>query len=95
MRLHEFETTKGRSKQFLLLSGSTQPIVGGIFAAVIGALLASKIINFGESGASGLSVWHYVVIGFLAGFSERFARSVLSIAEGQVSRVRAGKKKPS
>src|SRR4030095_6643030 len=83
MRLAEFERTRGKSKQFLLLSGATQPIVGGIFAAVVGALLASKIINFGETG---LNVWHYTVIGFLAGFSERFARNVLSIAEGQISR---------
>jgi hypothetical protein len=85
MRLAEFERTRGRSKQFLLLSGATQPIVGGIFAAVVGALLASNMVNL-----TGLNVWHYTVIGFLAGFSERFARNVLSIAEGQISRPTPG-----
>jgi len=86
MRLSEFETTRGRSRQFLMLSGTTLPIVGGIFAAVIASLLASKIINFGTSGADGLSIWLFIVIGFLAGFSERFTRNLLSIAENQFSR---------
>jgi len=86
MRLSEFETTKGRSRQFLVLSGTTLPIVGGIFAAVIASLLASKIINFGTSGAEGLNTWLFIVIGFLAGFSERFTRNLLSIAENQFSR---------
>jgi hypothetical protein len=86
MRLSEFETTKGRSRQFLVLSGTTLPIVGGIFAAVIASLLASKIINFGTSGAEGLNAWLFIVIGFLAGFSERFTRNLLSIAENQFSR---------
>src|SRR5262249_33019922 len=54
MRLSEFETTRGRSKEFLLLSGSTLPVVGGILASVIAALLASQIINVGT-----LTVWHY------------------------------------
>jgi hypothetical protein len=86
MRLSEFEMTRGKSRQFLLLSGATLPIVGGIFASVIASLLTSGIINFGERGAAGLSVYHYVVIGFLAGFSERFTRNLLNIAEGQFSR---------
>ena len=86
MRLSEFETTRGRSRQFLLLSGTTLPVVGGIFAAVIASLLASKIINFGTSGPEGLSTWLFIVIGFLAGFSERFTRNLLSIAENQFSR---------
>jgi hypothetical protein len=86
MRLTEFETTKGRSRQFLMPSGTTLPIVGGIFAAVIASLLSSKIINFGTSGADGLNIWLFVVIGFLAAFSERFTRNLLSIAENQFSR---------
>ncbi|HWX29476.1 MAG TPA: hypothetical protein VNZ53_18780 [Steroidobacteraceae bacterium] len=85
MRLSEFEATKGRSKQFLLLSGSTLPLVGGIFAAVIASLLLSKIINFGASGNEHFSIWLFVVIGFLAGFSERFTRNILHVAEGQFS----------
>ena len=86
MRLTEFETTRGRSREFLFLSGATLPIVGGIFAAVIAALLASKIINFGPApGADGLSIWLFIVIGFLSGFSERFTRNLLSMAEDRFS----------
>jgi hypothetical protein len=83
MRLSEFEATKGRSKQCLVLTGATLPLVGGIFAAVIASLLLSKIINFGTSQDS--IIWLCVVFGFLAGFSERFTRNVLRVAEGQFS----------
>jgi hypothetical protein len=79
LRLGEFESTKGRSKAFLVLYGSTLPIVGGIFAAVLGALLDAEIINIGKS------TYIYVVVGFLSGFSERFTRNLLTMAEDRLS----------
>src|SRR5262245_14562570 len=82
LRLSEFEATKGRSKQFLVVYGTTLPLVGGIFAVVIASLLLSNIISFGTSGDR-FSL--FVVIGFLAGFSERFTRNILRVAEGQFS----------
>jgi hypothetical protein len=84
LRLSEFETTKGRSREFLFLSGSTLPIVGGIFAAVVAALLASNIVSFNFAGGQ-INIWLFVVIGFLSGFSERFTRNLLSVAEGRIS----------
>ena len=91
MRLGEFETIRGRSRQFLELTGTTLPISGGIFASVVASLLASKIITV---GISEFSIWLYIVIGFLAGFSERFTRNLLRIAETQFSRS-SGASKPS
>jgi hypothetical protein len=79
LRLAEFETTKGRSKEFLVLYGSTLPIVGGIFATVIAAILDSKIMNISEQ------LHLYIVVGFLAGFSERFTRNILSMAEERLA----------
>lgn len=83
-RLPEFEILKGRSRTFLRALGGTQPIIGGIFALVVGALFSAKIVNIGVSGASDLSTWFYVVIGFLAGFSERFTRNLLNVAESHL-----------
>jgi hypothetical protein len=83
-RLPEFEILKGRSRTFLRALGGTQPIIGGIFALVVGALFSAKIINISVSGASDLSTWFYVVIGFLAGFSERFTRNLLNVAESHL-----------
>jgi len=83
-RLHEFENLKGKSRTFLRALGGTQPIVGGIFACVVGAFFSAKIIAISVGGASDLSTWFYVVIGFLAGFSERFTRNILNVAESHL-----------
>ena len=84
-RLPEFEILKGRSRAFLRTLGGTQPIIGGIFALVVGALFSAKIISISVGGSPDLSTWFYVVIGFLAGFSERFTRNLLNVAESHLS----------
>lgn len=87
LRIAEFESTRGRSKIFLELTGATLPLVGGAFGAVIAALLAANVVNisFGtEPGGNSGNIWLYVVIGFLSGFSERFSRSFLNMAEGRL-----------
>ena len=80
MRISEFESTKGRSQMFLKLTGATLPIVGGIFGAFIASLFCAQIVNI-NIGEGGFSVWAYVVIGFLSGFSERFSRGFVQLAE--------------
>jgi hypothetical protein len=81
LRLPDFEILKGKSRAFLRGSGATQPIIGGIFAFVLGALISANIINISVGGSSDLSPWLFVVLGFLAGFSERFTRNLLHVAE--------------
>jgi hypothetical protein len=83
LRLGEFEKTRGRSQMFLLLTGATLPLVGGVFGAFVAALLSAKIINI-SVGTEELNVWLYVVIGFLSGFSERFSRGFIQIAEDRL-----------
>jgi len=80
LRLPDFEILKGKSRTFLRTLGGTQPVIGGIFAFVLGALISAKIINI-SVGSSDLSPWLFVVLGFLAGFSERFTRNLLHVAE--------------
>jgi hypothetical protein len=81
LRLPDFEMLKGKSRTFLRASGAAQPVIGGIFAFVLGALISAKIINISVGGSSELSIWLFVVLGFLAGFSERFTRNLLRVAE--------------
>jgi hypothetical protein len=81
LRLSDFEILKGKSRTFLRGSGATQPIIGGIFAFVLGALISANIINISVGRSSDLSPWLFVVLGFLAGFSERFTRNLLHVAE--------------
>jgi hypothetical protein len=82
MRLPDFEVLKDKSRTFLRALGGTQPIIGGIFAFVLGAFISARIINISVGGSSEVTAWLFVVLGFLAGFSERFTRNLLYIAEG-------------
>jgi hypothetical protein len=82
LRLHDFEVLQGKSRIFLMAYGGTQPLIGGIFACVLGAMISAKIINISVGGNSDLSIWFFIVLGFLAGFSERFTRNLLGVAEG-------------
>jgi hypothetical protein len=79
--LPNFEILKDKSRTFLKVLGGTQPLIGGIFAFVLGALISARIININVGGSSDLSTWLFVVLGFLAGFSERFTRNLLHVAE--------------
>jgi hypothetical protein len=45
LRLPDFEILKGKSRTFLRGYGATQPIIGGIFALILGALISANIIN--------------------------------------------------
>lgn len=85
LRIAEFESTRGRSKSFLELTGATLPLVGGAFGAVIAALLAANIVNISFGNVPGGNIWLYVVVGFLSGFSERFSRSFLNMAESRLA----------
>ncbi|WAJ28333.1 hypothetical protein [Antarcticirhabdus aurantiaca] len=84
LRLGEFEAMRGKSKQFLYYTGFTLPIIGAAFGAVIGAVLAAQVISIriGEFPGGSQSFEVYMVVGFLAGFSERFSRGVLKALEG-------------
>jgi len=84
MRLAEFDKTRGKSKEFLILSGGTQPLVGGIFAAVVASIIVSEVVTVAGITHSS-KLWLFVVVGFLSGFSERFTRSMLSVAEDRFS----------
>lgn len=84
LRLSEFETTKGRSQMFLILTGATLPLVGGVFGAFVASLLSAKIINIGITGTDPTNVWLFVVLGFLSGFSERFSRGFITLAEDRL-----------
>jgi hypothetical protein len=84
LRLPEFEILENKSRLFLTAIGTTQPFVGGVFALVLGSLISAKIINISVGDTSEPSIWFYIVVGFLAGFSERFTTSILKVAESQL-----------
>lgn len=84
-RLSEFESLIGKARTFLMLTGALLPIVGSIFAIVVYAMFQSGIVDmtFGTikiANSNDLRI--AVVIGFMCGFSERFARGTLEKLAG-------------
>ena len=45
VRLSDFEIIKDKSRTFLRVYGATKPLIGGILACVLGAIVSAKIIN--------------------------------------------------
>jgi hypothetical protein len=85
LRLGDFDGSR-RSRQFLILTGAVLPFVAAIFAMVACALFASGIVgtNLIEDAASTnttVNLYFYIVLGFVAGFSERFARDLIGVFE--------------
>jgi hypothetical protein len=85
LRLSEFETTRGRSQMFLILTGATLPLIGAFFGGFVAALLSARIIAIDIGDKSSNSIWLYVVLGLLSGFSERFSQGLIRIAEDRVA----------
>jgi hypothetical protein len=77
LSISQFELAR-RSEQYLLMSGAVLPIVGVILATVACAFFVSGLISTSAiSGDEEVAVFFYIVLGFLAGFSERFVRGLL------------------
>ncbi len=84
LRIEEFHTSTQKSP--FVLTGIILPFTGFIFGFVVTALFQSKIINIipdyimNSEGAAD-SPYIYILIGFISGFSERFAKGLLGRAE--------------
>lgn len=89
LRLSDFDGSR-RSRQFLLFTGGVLPVVGAIFGVVVCALFASGIIGTSlvpePATAETATIYFYMVAGFVAGFSERFARGLVDIFESNAGR---------
>lgn len=88
LRLSDFDGSR-RSRQFLLFAGGVLPVVGAIFATVVCAIFASGIVGTNlvaePLGSAPATIFFYVVAGFVAGFSERFARGLVGVFESQAT----------
>jgi hypothetical protein len=86
-RLDQFERPKRRSHSLVLFTGIALPLIGGVFAMVIAAVFRTGIVSTAltEPQPGTDFPYFYVVIGFLSGFSERFAGNILGRAEDGIS----------
>jgi hypothetical protein len=54
-----------------------RPFVGAAFAIMIFLLLKSGLIDIGGLSTKNQTIYFYAAVGFLAGFSERWARVII------------------
>jgi hypothetical protein len=62
----------------LILLGTIRPLLGGAIAVALYSLFTGGILDFAmPDGAAGKEIYYFAGIGFLSGFSERFAQDML------------------
>lgn len=85
LRIDDFDGVR-RSRQFLFSAGAVLPIVGTVFAVIVCAMFSSSIISSNlfpqGTGAAEKIPYFFMVVGFVAGFSERFARGLFEGFQG-------------
>lgn len=92
LRLSDLDVVKEISRSVLLISGTGRPLVASAFALVIYSAISSGLvavsIGAGSEIGAGASIGAgnqiggaYLVVAFLCGFSERFAKDLLERVE--------------
>ena len=81
-RIQAFSALAGTDRRILWMTGAMRPVIGIAFALFMFAVLQAQILpfNFPEGPQAN---FEYVALAFIAGFSERLARGVISTVEGR------------
>jgi hypothetical protein len=70
----------------LWLVGSFRPVLGGLIAVVVFALLASGLLPIKSPGTgTGAEIYFFIAMAFFSGFSERFAQDTLAVGQAGLS----------
>jgi len=82
LRIKDFSRLKDIEAEVLLYTAIFKPILGAAFALFVFMALSAGIINV--SVTAGKEKFLYAALAFVAGFSERFARDVISKVAGSL-----------
>ena len=81
-----FELPQEMGRLRTSFAGAFRPVIGCIFAVLVFAFLASGLsTSLGLPPDTQQRIYFVLVIGFLSGFSERFAKDILVKAEGTIT----------
>lgn len=81
-----FELPQEMGRLRTSFAGAFRPVIGCIFAVLVFAFLASGLsTSLGLPTDTQQRIYFVLVIGFLSGFSERFAKDILVKAEGTIT----------
>lgn len=87
VRIDNFARIKNAEAIVLFLTGFFKPVIGMSFALFIFAAISSGLLPL--SIPKDQANLFFAALSFIAGFSERFARDVVSMAEGKVPNTEA------
>lgn len=82
VRLNDFYLNRDGATSFYFLTGCFKPFLGIFFALFLYAVMKSSLLPIKE--VEGKALFAIMVLSFLAGFSERFAKDIADKAEGYV-----------
>jgi hypothetical protein len=74
------ELTPESGKKTIRALGFMRPVIGGVFGAVVYLFLDGGIVEVLTPPTGGSDLAFYAALGFLSGFSERFAQDVIAQA---------------
>lgn len=81
-RIQSFNAFAGIDRRLLWMIGAMRPVIGIAFALFIFAVLQAQILPFSFPQAAAAN-FEFVALAFIAGFSERLSRGVISTVEGR------------
>ena len=81
-RLQSFSKLRDFDPMFLFLNALAKPFVGAVFGLFAYAAVKSGLVPLDKAIVEAATLHHVWAIGFLAGFSERFANDLVSRGEG-------------
>jgi hypothetical protein len=81
-RIHTFSALAGTDRRLLWIMGAVRPIIGIAFALFIFSVMQAQILPF-DFPEGPKANFEYVAFAFIAGFSERLARGVITTVEGR------------
>lgn len=81
-RIQSFAAFAGTDRRLLWMVGAVRPVIGIAFALFVFAVLQAQILPF-NFVAGPQANFEFVALAFIAGFSERLSRGVISTVEGR------------
>lgn len=68
-------------RTLLIYMGALRPVIGAVFAVVLFMIIQSGVISVSFAGRTAVTISLIVVLGFVAGFSERLVSDMLLVTE--------------
>jgi len=84
VRLQDFASVKTKDPAVIFFTGFFKPIIGMSFAMFVFASINAGIVPLAVKADTAAASHFFLALGFLSGFSERFAQDVASKAEKSV-----------